>query len=172
MNPRSFLKKVSGQLLVVRRSTTAYVSRKLPVISRSFYVSRQSSVVSGSARGFTFLEILITMGIAAIIGFSVTTAYLGFYNRRQLDNDVLNIVASLRNAQSRAIAREGELAWGIRFVNNATSPDYQVLFKGPSYASGTVVSIKYLSRPTIFGYPISSSSFDVIYAQISGAATF
>ena len=123
-------------------------------------------------RGFTFLEILITMGIAAIIGFSVTASYLGYYNRRQLDNDVQNVISTLRNAQSRAISLEGEQNWGVRFVNNTTSPDYYVLFNGPSYASGTVVLTKYLSRAAIFGYPVSSSSLDVIFAQISGAATF
>ena len=112
------------------------------------------------------------MGIAAIIGFSVTATYLGYYNRRQLDDDVQNVISTLRNAQSRAISLEGEQNWGVRFVNNTISPDYYVLFKGPSYASGTVVLTKYLSRATIFGYPISSSSLDVIFAQISGAATF
>src|SRR3989344_8042783 len=123
-------------------------------------------------KGFTFLEILITMGIAAIIGFLVTTTYLGYYNRRQLDADVQNVISTLRNAQSRAISLEGEQNWGVRFVNNTISPAYYVLFKGPSYASGTVVLTKYLSRAAIFGYPVSSSSLDVIFAQISGAATF
>ncbi len=60
-----------------------------------------SSAVSNS--GFTLLETLVVLAVVGIVAAIGTPSFLAMYQRQQLDNAVGIVVASLQEAQQRAI---------------------------------------------------------------------
>lgn len=71
--------------------------------------------------GFTLVELLVVIGIIAIItGFSYMSLS-GFKNRRSFDLDAEKIVEGIRNAQNSSIVQEQGAAWQIVFANTITT---------------------------------------------------
>ena len=78
--------------------------------------------------GFTFVEVLITLGI---IGFLIGLAipfYQTFYISNQLDNTSTELIQTLRRAQLKAMASEEYQTFGVHLEQRKF-----VLFKGTSY---------------------------------------
>jgi prepilin-type N-terminal cleavage/methylation domain-containing protein len=80
-------------------------------------------------RGFTLIEILIVIGVLAIIVASATPLTLDFYNSRQLDLYEQGLVQKLRQAQTKAMETENDSDFGVYLTSN----EY-VLFQGSSYS--------------------------------------
>jgi prepilin-type N-terminal cleavage/methylation domain-containing protein len=78
---------------------------------------------------FTLIELLIVIGIIAIlVSFSFLFG-LNFYKSQQLESQAQTILQTLRRAQSKAISVELDSSFGVYF----TDQNY-ILFKGNSYA--------------------------------------
>lgn len=119
-------------------------------------------------KGFTLVEMAVVMAIMLIIGAAVVVNLA----KRRVDTDLVataqQIATTLRQAQSDAMAQEGNLQWGVRFVNATTTRPYYALFKG-SFATGTVGRY---ALPSTVAYQAatlaSGATVDVIFSQISG----
>ncbi len=119
-------------------------------------------------RGFTLIELLITIAI------TVAAATLGIMNlvshrqERDLTLTTQEIATVIRNAQDRSIAQEEGSRWGVYFENPSSGSDFYELFKGTTYATGTIVSKSVLRSNIQFDVPISNSSSTVIFSPITG----
>ena len=120
-------------------------------------------------RGFTLIELLITIAI------TVAAATLGIINlvshrqERDLVSTAQEIATVIRNAQDRSIAQEEGSRWGIYFNNpSGDNNDFYELFKGTSYATGTIVSKSVLRSNIQFDTPSSNSSSTIIFSPITG----
>ena len=120
-----------------------------------------------SKSGVTLTELLLVMGVLALMSGVMSVSLYAFFNRNKLELTKQKIEAAMENAQSRAIARENTANWGIHFVNQ-TNPDYYQLFYGSSYAAGTVVSITYLDSSVEFSTPGAGLNKDIIFSQSTG----
>lgn len=122
--------------------------------------------VSASA-GFTLIELLLVIGIMGILASAITWNALGYRNRQLLDLTTQQIAASARDAQSRSVSQQDGLAWGIYFVNNATSDSYTV-FSGATYAASASNTriLTVFDAPIAFTVPAVSSEVD--FAQLTG----
>lgn len=118
--------------------------------------------------GFTLIEVLISIGVLAILSSGVYFLGSGFLEKRVLDDNVSGIVATLRNAQTRATAGENDSNWGVHFNNNGASQQFYELYYGPAYASGTVFSTTYLSSRVQFVDPVAASSVDIMFLESTG----
>jgi len=69
-------------------------------------------------RALTYIEILLVIGITAII----STIGAGFYVNQQkvkvLETTAQEIVAYLKYAQQKSISQEQGLQWGVHFENS------------------------------------------------------
>lgn len=78
--------------------------------------------------GFTLLELIIVVGILVfLVGLGLSTYFI-FYSKNTIDSVAKNIVNILRLAQTKTLASERALNFGIHFEN-----DKFVLFEGLVY---------------------------------------
>jgi len=82
---------------------------------------------------FTLVEILIVVGIIAILASFSFSVGLNFYKSQQLETQAQEILQTLRRAQSKAMAIELDSSFGVYFDN--ANKKY-ILFKGDSYSPG------------------------------------
>jgi prepilin-type N-terminal cleavage/methylation domain-containing protein len=112
-------------------------------------------------RGFTLIEMLLSVSIIAmLVGLSVPV-YASFVGRNDLDVTRQGIVESLRRAQVYARAVEGDSTWGVAIVSGKA-----VVFKGASYAARDTA----FDENIIINSTITPSGLgEVVFAKLSGA---
>lgn len=130
-------------------------------------------------RGFTLIELVIVVGLLAIIGsFTLVlsfNSYKGYLYRT--DRDVL--VAALQHARALAIGNvcsgtttnctDGR-AHGVA-IRPVDHPESYVIFQGPSYANrDQAVDSELDSAPTTV-FPGGTDLSEVVFKQLSGSAT-
>jgi len=86
------------------------------------------------SKGVTFIELLIIVGILAILAAISIPAFRYFQRESDLDNSTEEIINTLRLAQSKTLGSEGASQYGVYF-DNSTDPDQYTLFAGSSYSS-------------------------------------
>ncbi len=119
---------------------------------------------------FTLVEILVVLGILAIISTTGFVELSQFKGKQNFDLDAQSIVEAIGSAQNKAIQQEGGTAWGIRFDNSTSSYSYQV-FQGSSYSAAAVVSSETLSSATAYSNPPPGFYIDVVFAARTGLPT-
>jgi type II secretory pathway pseudopilin PulG len=124
-------------------------------------------------RGFTLVELIVVIGI--IIATSVVVLMSLFGRRSDADLIATSQQAAtlLREAQSDAVAQEGDVAWGVYFSNATASAPFYALFSGGSYAMTTTVD-NYPLPPTV-AYQTSTlasgATTSIIFSPITGSAS-
>lgn len=83
-----------------------------------------------SARGFTLIEVLLSVAIISLITGMSLPILASFNDRNDLDLTAQGIVSQLRRAQTYARGTNGDSQWGVHAQNGGA-----VLFKGSSYAT-------------------------------------
>ncbi|MFA5076443.1 MAG: prepilin-type N-terminal cleavage/methylation domain-containing protein [Patescibacteria group bacterium] len=79
-------------------------------------------------RGFTLVEILVSLALVSIIVVLSIPVFQSFQNRNDLDIASTTITQSWRRAQLLSQAVSGDSTWGVKI-----QPGNIVLFKGTSY---------------------------------------
>lgn len=81
-------------------------------------------------RGFTLIELIVTIAIISGIGALAIPIYSSFQIEAQFGNTTAEIAQTLRRAQQRTLAGEQDRAWGVSF----TSSTYTLYASGdPSF---------------------------------------
>jgi len=119
-------------------------------------------------RGFTVVELLITIAIIIIVSAIGTISLVGFRAEQDLGSATKLIVSVLRDAQQKSISQESEKQWGVHFENVMNDRDFYATFSGASYSSSTQQEIFYLKSSLEFSDPGSGSSKDVIFSKLTG----
>ncbi|EKD23785.1 MAG: hypothetical protein ACD_81C00184G0008 [uncultured bacterium] len=121
--------------------------------------------------GMTLVEIIVVMGIFVVLAASVRFFPIDYFYAQSLEDDGTKIAFTLRGARNRAVAQEAESKWGVHFVNSATSTDFYQVFKGDTYALGTVVERINMNETVQLVTPPSASSTDIIFSKLAGLPT-
>ena len=118
--------------------------------------------------GFTLLEVLIVVGVVAIMSVTGSAIYTNYNKGVEIDALSETMSSDLKQAQSKSMIGEGGYKWGVRFVNSDT--DYYEVFSTPSDyddPSKVIASKNYLPNGIDFSYPAVDSSKDIIFDKIS-----
>lgn len=81
-------------------------------------------------RGFTLVELLLSVGIIALLAGLSAPVYVSFQTRNDLEVTSQSIVEMLRRAQTYARGVNGDSQWGVA-IQSSTA----ILFKGATYAT-------------------------------------
>lgn len=119
-------------------------------------------------RGFTLIELIIVIGIIAIISVVATLNIFSYREQQDLDLTTREIVVALRNAQDRSISQESGNRFGIHFENPSGGQSFYDLFSGTTYATGTIISKVTLRSSLQFFDPGSGNNKDVIFMPVTG----
>lgn len=82
------------------------------------------------ARGFTLIEVLLSVAIIALLAGVSMPIYASYANRNDLEIATQSIVRSLRRAQTYSRAVNYDSQWGVSMQTTGV-----VVFKGATYAS-------------------------------------
>ncbi len=119
--------------------------------------------------GFTVVELMVIIGLMAIIATFAFSQLSGRRGSLDLSTTTQKITTALKDAQTKAITNERESDWGVRFVNNGNGNSFFAVY-AQSYQTSTVV-IRY-GLPATVSYEtstVASNSFrDIIFYRLSG----
>lgn len=114
----------------------------------------KNRLFSNRAKSFTLVEILIVIGVLAILVVIAFPAFHSFRVEADLNDSVDKIINTLRLAQSKTLASERANQWGVYF-STSTVPHQYTLFQGTSYAS------RVTSSDEVYDLPESVEIYDV-----------
>lgn len=123
-------------------------------------------------KGFTLMEVLITISIVVVIAGAGVGFYLNYAKNVELRSATNTLISDLKQAQSKSMTGTGGLRWGIHFVN--ASSDYYEIFSTPtdySDAGKNITMKKYLDAGISFADPTETSTKDIIFNKITGSTS-
>jgi len=113
-------------------------------------------------RGLSLIEILLVVGILAILVILAPPLVLDFYKTQQLETHTQGVIQTLRRAQLKAMGVENATSFGVYLTND----DY-TLFQGASYAARDTQYDEVIDLPQII--TITNSPKEVAFSRIEGA---
>lgn len=111
-------------------------------------------------KGFTLIEVMLSLSLLAIIFAMSAPYYQSFQVRNDLDIAQNTIVQSLRRAQVLSQAGDGDMNWGV-YVQVGSI----IVFKGVSYV------LRDISYDEVFDLPasiVSSGIAEVVFSKLYG----
>lgn len=126
-------------------------------------------------RGLTLLELILVIGIFALITGVASVQLANFQRGTVLESASKDMVSALRLAHDKAmLGEDGNIngqgdPWGIRFANSTA--DTYASFYGATYNVNNVKETTYLSPPLTFSTPAEGNNTDVIFTKLSGTTT-
>ncbi len=129
------------------------------------------SKYASSRLGFTIIELLIVMGITAVLATLGGATYYNAVKKDQLESSAKEIVARLEKAKTKAVNQEQGDYWGVHFEANANS-NYSsyAIFKGVAARSDNLSDQKFLGNGVNFLSPDPNgiTTMDVVFNKSTG----
>lgn len=114
-------------------------------------------------RGFSLIEIIITLAVLSILASISLGAYQLFAVKSELEISAGTVVQALRQAQFSAQAMENDSAWGVKFENGKIT-----VFSGTSFGSRDSAKDKVLGLAKNINF---GSITEVVFNKFSGQVT-
>jgi len=133
---------------------------KFQIPNSKFFSSRKAR------KAFTLMEVLIVIGVTAVIAGIGISSYVSQQRAKLLDNTAQEIVGYLRYAQQKSIAQEQGEQWGVHFDNPSSGSDFYALYTGTTYSSPE--ETRYLSSGIEYESPTAGNSIDVSFNKLTG----
>ncbi|MEK7180934.1 MAG: type II secretion system protein [Patescibacteria group bacterium] len=115
---------------------------------------------NNSQSGVTLLEILLVVGVIAIISAFSLPVYESFKNKNDLSLGVTLSANALRRASELAMASDGDSKWGVKFVTSSI-----IIFKGDNFASR---DSNFDEKSDISSNILISDTSEVVFQKYSG----
>ena len=119
-------------------------------------------------RGASLVEILVVIGILALISVLTYETYVTVNANKALDTDAQKIVAELAQARSLSVGSRDGSRWGVHLASTSVT-----LFEGSAFtvgASGNVItslnSVVQIDRVNILG-----GGTDIVFQRLTGATS-
>jgi prepilin-type N-terminal cleavage/methylation domain-containing protein len=122
-------------------------------------------IIHTSTRGFTLIEVLITIGIFIILTSIVMSTFFLYRKNQSLSLDTQTVATILRQARSQTLSYKNSSVYGVHF--NTTDV---VLFAGSSYDPSSPTNESYLLNysDTIVTVTLTGGGSDVIFQRLTG----
>ncbi len=119
-------------------------------------------------KGFTILELLIVLGIMALLVGVIFSAFINVRKGNALQNDTDVIVETLRQARSQTLSSQNQMQYGVHLASTQIT-----LFTGASYSAGNATNqnIPLNASDTVLTITLVGGGSDVVFARLSGETT-
>ena len=84
-------------------------------------------------KGFTLVELILIIGISAMLVTGIMVSYSKFYLSNQLQDANTQIKQALKQAREYSVSGYFNSSYGVHFSSNNTSNNY-IIYKGSSFA--------------------------------------
>lgn len=122
-----------------------------------------------SVGGYTLIEVMVILGLTAIIGtVAVTNLPLLFRSTKLLDDTTDALVARLINTQQKSVSQTDGAKWGVHLDATTAGRHFYQIFYGDSYASGTVTETVNIYPEINFINPYQGATDDIIFERVTG----
>ena len=122
--------------------------------------------------GFSLAELLVAIAIMAILATISFSNYAGFRNKHSVEAEIAKLTAIIREAMELSRSQADNSQWGVHLANpTGVGNDFYEIWKGGSYASGTVTQKVNLSNSVRFADPADNLTKDVIFGKATGLPT-
>ena len=112
-----------------------------------------------NSRGFTLIEVLLSISILSIIAGLSIPVYQSFLARNDLSNSAESTASALRRANSYARGVKDDSTWGVKVQSSAIT-----LFKGASFASRDTTYDESVSMPGI----TAAGMDEILFTKLTG----
>jgi len=113
-------------------------------------------------RGFTLIEMLLSVGLIAMLAGLSLPIYASFNSRDDLDLSTQELAGMLRRAETYACNVDGDNSWGVKVQSGSA-----VLFKGSSYATRDTTQDETDSIPATI--TIGGTVSEVVFSKLTAA---
>lgn len=116
--------------------------------------------------GFSIVEILIVIGILAVILSITVGVFVQFKNREALDKDIELVKEVLSQAKHLTLNSKDSNQFGVHFNSNSV-----VIFIGPVYlfSSSTNQVYNFNSDVVLYGTSLNGGGVDILFKKLSGS---
>ncbi len=123
--------------------------------------------------GFTMIELLIVIGITAVIATVSLANLVGWRSAKELNSTAQKIATLIREAESRAMSQDRGSAWGVHFEDDgANSPFFSLFYADKSGAYSPANEVERYPLPSAIRYEMLAGETeflqDVVFDQITG----
>jgi prepilin-type N-terminal cleavage/methylation domain-containing protein len=118
-----------------------------------------------AVRGFTLVEIVVAITIAALLVFFSIRMFGSFRDTQVLQGETSQAVSLVAKAQSYTLNSKADSEYGVR-ING----DQLILFKGLTFASSSPDNEAYVLHPAvgIASTTLSGGGLDIIFDRLTG----
>ncbi len=133
--------------------------------------SFNSSMVQsrGARSAFTLIEMLVVVALTVAIATAGFLGLSGYRNKQALESGLDELRAAVEATKRRSVAQEEGSRWGMRFTNATSGISSYSVFQGSSYSTSGIDRTYSFRDPVGFMNPSASSTYDVVFAPLSGA---
>lgn len=118
---------------------------------------------------FTLIETLVVATIVILVSVGGFLGLAQYRNKQALGSGLNEIRAAVEGVKRQSITQEQGTRWGVRFTNATSGVSSYSIFRGSSYSTSGVDHVYSLRSPVRLGNPSASSTYDVVFAPLSGA---
>lgn len=111
-------------------------------------------------QGFTFIEILLVLGIVAVLAVTAVPVFQSLQTRNELDTASMVIAHTWRRAQALSQSSVKDSQWGVHLQAGAIT-----LFRGPNYALRDTNDDEIFSVSNVLAF---SGLTDLVFSKLSG----
>ena len=120
-------------------------------------------------KSFTLLELLVTMGVLAVVAGISFSVLSGYQRGNKLESSTRQLAIYLEFAREESIAQKNGYSWGVH-LENPTGASYSFwrMFYGNTYSTSTALDPIYLPKNVEFSNPADGSSEDFLFGKATG----
>ncbi len=115
------------------------------------------------SQGFSLVEIIIVIGIIALLGGISTSVYNSFKAHENLEIATTGVVEAIRHAQGNSQVGKGDSVWGVKILSDSV-----LIFKGSSYTSRDSSADQLLH---FSGGVVASGLSEIVFAKLVGSTS-
>lgn len=118
--------------------------------------------------GFTLSEVLVVIGIFAIIATLAVISFSGLNDREALEKDASGLVSFIRDARMLAVSSKNAALFGVHLEAGRA-----VLFEGDSYIPGGAGQ-KFLElspKTYISAFSLNEGGSDIVFSRLTGVTS-